>query len=130
MNIALWVVQSILAMIFLGSGLYKGTQPKERIVASGQTGVVWYSQPFIRFIAALEVAGAAGLVLPWLTGQARVLTPLAAGGLAVIMIGAAVSHSRLVQQGGPRRRQESFNVAANVVLLAACAFVVVGRATH
>ncbi|HEY5926963.1 MAG TPA: DoxX family protein [Kofleriaceae bacterium] len=128
MNIALWTVQSFLAAIFAGSGLYKGTQPKQRVVASGQTGVVWYSQPFIRFIALAELAGAAGLVLPWLTGRARVLTPLAAGGLAVIMVGAAASHARLARQGGPSRRKELFNVSANIALLGACSLVAIARA--
>ena len=127
MNIALWTVQAFLAAIFAGSGLYKGTQPRQRIVESGQTGVVWYSLPFIRFIAIAELAGAAGLILPWLTGYARVLTPLAAVGLAVIMVGAGVSHARLVRRGGPARRKERFNVAANIALFGACALVAIAR---
>jgi hypothetical protein len=127
MNTTLWVTQSILAVIFTFSGLVKGTLPKDRLVATGQTGVVWYSRPFIRFIATCELFGAAGLMLPWWTGIARVLTPLAAVGLGIIMIGAAASHARLVQQGGPRAARERFNVAANLVLLAACAFVAFAR---
>jgi hypothetical protein len=127
MNIALWVLQSFLAAVFAFSGLFKGTQPKQRIIASGQTGVVWYSTRFIRFIAVVELCGAAGLVLPWFTGMARILTPLAAVGLGVIMIGAAVSHTKLVRERGPRQAKERFNVTANIVLLAACAFVAIGR---
>jgi hypothetical protein len=40
MNVALWVTQAVLAVVFAGSGAFKGTQAKEAIVASGQTGVV------------------------------------------------------------------------------------------
>lgn len=43
---------------------------------------------FLRSIGALEVLGALGLVLPSLTGIATRLIPLAAGGLALIMVGA------------------------------------------
>jgi hypothetical protein len=46
--------------------------------------------PFIRFIGVVEVLGALGLILPWLTGIRPVLTPLAAAGLVIIMIGATV----------------------------------------
>jgi hypothetical protein len=77
-----------------------------------------YSPPAIRTIAACELAGVAGLILPGLLGRALVLTPLAAIGLALVMIGAAVAHTRLSE---PR------NVAVNAVLLAICVFVAVGR---
>lgn len=128
MNTTLWLIQVLLAGTFTFSALFKGTQPKDRIIATGQTGVVWYSVPFIRFIAACELLGAAGLILPWLLGCARILTPLAAVGLGIIMIGAAGSHARLVRQGGPRSARERFNVAVNLALLSACAFVAVARA--
>jgi len=50
MNVATWIVQIILAAVFSYSGAYKGTHSKPQIVASGQTGVRWYSDGFIRFI--------------------------------------------------------------------------------
>ena len=50
-----------------------------------------FSGEFIRFIGACEVLGALGLVLPWALGIRRELTPLAAAGLVIIMIGATVS---------------------------------------
>ena len=83
--------------------------------------------PFIRFIASCELLGAAGVILPWLTGIARVLTPIAALGLGAIMIGAAASHSRLAHDQRPRRSKELLNVATNIAILAACAFVAAGR---
>lgn len=121
MNIASWVARIVLALVFAGSGLYKGTQPKEKVVASGQTGVRAYSQGFIRFIAIAELFGAAGLILPGVIGVAPLLVPLAALGLAIIMVGAAVSHARLAAQ----RPREWLNVVTNVVLFAACVVVIV-----
>ncbi len=127
MNVALWIVQALLAVVFTTSGIAKTTMTKDALVASGQTGVQFYDISFIRFIAALEILGVLGLVLPGLTGIARFLTPLAAAGLAVIMVGAATSHSRLVREGGSRRAKEMLNVATNAVLFVACLFIVTGR---
>jgi len=124
MNTALWVTQVTLAVIFVVSALLKGTQSKARLVASGQTGVSAYPTEFIRFIAACELVGAAGLILPWWTGIARVLTPTSASLLAIIMSGAAASHAVLAANN-PR---EWRNVATNLVLLVALVFVTVGRA--
>jgi len=106
MNVALWIVQGLLAALFTTSGVAKATMSKEALVASGQTGVRDYSIPFIRFIASLEILGVLGLILPGLTGIAPFLTPLAAAGLAVIMVGAARAHSREgdAQRGHQRRR--------------------------
>jgi uncharacterized membrane protein YphA (DoxX/SURF4 family) len=119
MNIATWIAQIALALVFAFSGIYKGTQPKADVVASGQTGVRWYSQGFIRFIAIAELFGVAGLILPRLLGIAPGLTRLAALGLAIIMVGAAVSHARLAAQ----RPREWLNVGTNALLFATCLFV-------
>lgn len=118
MNIYLWIAQGILALIFLGSGIAKSAMSREKMLATGQTGAA--SQPIglVRFIACCEILGAAGLILPSLLGIGRFLTPLAATGLAVIMIGAARIHTR---------SRESRAVAVNVALLALCLFVVYGR---
>lgn len=118
MNIALWICQGILSAVFTFSGLQKSIQTKDGMIASGQTGVKAYSLPFIRFIATMELLGAAGLILPWATRIAPILTPLAAAGLGIIMIGAARAHARL---------HEPKNVGANFVLLALCVLVVIGR---
>jgi uncharacterized membrane protein YphA (DoxX/SURF4 family) len=115
MDTALWIAQALLALIFSASGVLKATQPKPTLIATGQTGVVFYPMPFIRFI------------LPWLTGVARALTPIAALGLGAIMIGAAASHSRLAHDQQSRRSKELLNVATNIAILAACAFVAAGR---
>jgi uncharacterized membrane protein YphA (DoxX/SURF4 family) len=117
-NIYLWVAQGILALIFLASGIAKATMSRQKMLATGQTGAASQPLSLVRFIAYCEVLGAAGLVLPLALGIGRLLTPLAAAGLAVIMIGAARIHTRL---------KESYAVAVNIGLLALCVFVVYGR---
>lgn len=118
-NIALWVVQGILAVVFVSSGISKSTLSKERMIATGQTGVAAYPLPFIRVIAALEIVGAVGLIAPQAFAVSAILTPLAAIGLAIIMLGAAASHWRLGEF------TQVFGV--NLVLLLACLFVAWGR---
>ena len=118
MNTALWIVQGFLALVFAFSAIVKGTWDRERLVKSGQTGVQGLPVLLIRFIALAEICGALGLVLPWATDVAPALTSVAAIGLGVIMILAAVVHTRL---------REPKNVAKNIALLALCVFVAVGR---
>jgi hypothetical protein len=118
MDLLLWIFQGVLAVVFLGSGVAKGSMSRERLVATGQTGVALFPMPVVRFTAGCELLAAAGLVLPWATGIARALTPLAAVGLCVIMVGAASSHARL---------REPRNVAANALLFGMALAVAVGR---
>ena len=115
---ALWVAQGVLAAVFAASGGLKAVMSKERLLASGQTGVRDYSLPAIRAIAACELAAAVGLIVPGLAGRALVLTPLAAVGLAGVMVGAAVAHTKL---------REPRNVAVNAVLFVICVGVAAGR---
>lgn len=119
MNIALWVAQGVLAAVFLYSGIAKSTVSKPNLVAIGQTGVAPFPLPFIRTIGVLEIFAVAGLILPEATRITPILSPLAAAGLAVIMVGAAFSHWSLGE------RKQVFGV--NLVLFAICLFVVVGR---
>ena len=118
MNSALWAAQLTLAAVFAVSGTAKLTMPRERLLATGQTGVAMFPMPVVRFTAAMELLAAVGLVAPWLTGIGPVLTPLAAAGLCAVMVGAAWAHTRL---------REPASVAVNIVLFGLAAFVVVGR---
>jgi uncharacterized membrane protein YphA (DoxX/SURF4 family) len=93
MNVVLWVLQCLLAAGFLAAGLMKSTQPKEKL-AGNMTWVNRRSANTVRLIGVVEILGALGLILPWATGIAKVLTPLAAVGLAVIMVLAVVDHVR------------------------------------
>ena len=78
MNIFLWIIAGILAVAFLGAGLMKLTQPKEKLAASGMGWTEDYSAGQVKTIGTLEVLGAIGLILPGLLGIRPSLTPLAA----------------------------------------------------
>jgi len=86
MNIALWIIQALLALLFLFAGGTKLVMPVEEM-----TRQISLPDWFLRFIAVCEILGAAGLVLPWLLRIRPALTPLAAAGLVIIMIGATVT---------------------------------------
>jgi len=85
MNIALWIVQGLLAALFLFAGGMKLVLPIEEM-----TKQMPMPGLFLRFIALCEVLGALGLILPGLLRIRPGLTPLAAAGLVIIMIGATV----------------------------------------
>lgn len=85
MNRILWIVQILLALLFLFAGGAKLVMPLAAITK--QTGL---PGPFLRFIAVVEILGAAGLVLPGAFKIRTRLTPLAGAGLVIIMIGATV----------------------------------------
>jgi uncharacterized membrane protein YphA (DoxX/SURF4 family) len=87
MNVALWIVQALLALLFLWAGGIKLVMPIEEMMKQMPLPLPGL---FLRFIAVCEVLGAIGLILPGLLGIRPGLTPLAAAGLVVIMIGATV----------------------------------------
>ena len=117
MGIALWVSQGLLAAAFLASGATKLSQPKEKLLEN-MAWVEDFSQGAVRIIGALEVLGALGIVVPALTGILPWLTPLAALGLVLTMIGAALTHLRRAEYGP---------IAVIAVLLILAAFVAYGR---
>jgi uncharacterized membrane protein YphA (DoxX/SURF4 family) len=86
MNIALWIIQALLAALFLFAGGTKLVLPIEEMTKE-MPMPGW----FLRFIGVAEVLGGVGLVLPWLLRIRPGLTPLAAAGLLIIMIGATVT---------------------------------------
>lgn len=118
MNIGLWIVQILLALAFLMAGTLKATQPIDRLAARMQWVNSLRPPRLVRVIGVLEVLGAIGLILPAVTGILPWLTPVAAIGLVLTMIGAMLLHAR---------RGETAHIAPNVVLLLLAAFIVVGR---
>jgi uncharacterized membrane protein YphA (DoxX/SURF4 family) len=86
LNAALWTVQVLLAALFLFAGGMKLVAPPEML-----KGPIEFPVLFIRFIGVCEFAGGLGLVLPGLLRIRTGLTPLAAAGLVIIMIGATVT---------------------------------------
>ena len=85
MNYVVWIVQGLLALIFLFTGETKLILPIE--VLTEQTPL---SGLFVQFLGVAEVLGAIGLILPGLLRIWSVLTPLAASGLVIIVTGATV----------------------------------------
>jgi DoxX-like family len=84
-NYLLWTIQTLLAALFLFAGGAKLVLPVEAM-----TKDILLPGWFLRFIGIAELLGSLGLVLPWLLNTNRVLTPVAASGLVIIMSGATV----------------------------------------
>ena len=87
MNIALWIVQALLALLFLFAGGMKLVTPVEEMMKQMPLPLPGW---FVLFTGVVEVLGAIGLILPCLLRIRPGLTPLAAAGLAIVMIGATV----------------------------------------
>ena len=119
MSTALLVLQILLALVFLFSGVMKLSQPKEKIAEK----MAWaedFSPGQIKLIGLLELLGAIGLVLPLVFGILPALVPLAAVGLALTMAGAAFTHLR---------RKEGSMAIPSIVLLVLLLFVAYNQFT-
>jgi DoxX-like family len=132
MNIFLWSLQVVLALSMLGSGVVKSFVSKPGILKLGQSGVTHLEMPTIRFIGIIELFGAVGVVLPWLTNTAAWLTPLAAFGFAVVMVLAYQTHTRLMLEATDPAlaKKEANNRISNVVLFVASVVVMVARGSE
>jgi uncharacterized membrane protein YphA (DoxX/SURF4 family) len=117
MDTVLWVLQWVLAVMFLMAGAMKVMQSKEKLAEK----MAWandYPANTIKAIGMAEILAAVGLVVPPLTGIAPVLAPLAALGLVALMIGAAMVH---------KRRNETAMLMMNMMLGVLALVVVWGR---
>ncbi|MEA2562265.1 MAG: hypothetical protein QOH06_3769 [Acidobacteriota bacterium] len=85
LNIVLWIVQVLLALLFIWAGSMKLVLPLEKLA-----GPVALPGALVRFIGVAELLGGLGLILPSLLRIRPGLTPLAAAGLVIIMIGAVI----------------------------------------
>ena len=115
MNLTLWIIAGLLAAAFLLAGASKLFIPQEKLAkAPGGGWVLEFSAGFVKALGAVEILGAVGLILPALLDIVPILVPLAAVGLALIMVGAAIVSFR---------RQEFKHVLLNLTYLALAAFV-------
>lgn len=115
MNIVLWIIQGLLALMFIAAGATKLQYEKAK------KSLPWvndYSKGYVAFIGLAEVLGGIGLILPLALGIAPALTPLAAIGLLLIMVFAAVFHGK---------RGEYKAIGTNVVIIILALFVAIGR---
>lgn len=94
MTIALWIINIVLAVAFLAAGVMKLVRPPSALVRSGMAWAGDMPAAQVKAVGAVEVLGALGVVLPFVTRIAPVLSPLAATGLLLVMIGAIVVHLR------------------------------------
>ena len=117
MNIALWIAQGLLAAAFLMGGTMKTSTP----IAKLKLKMPWVADfpvGMVRFIGTTQLLGAIGLIVPMLTGIAPILTPIAASGLALTMVFAAIYHFR---------KGEFKAIMTNTVLFLLAVFVAYGR---
>jgi uncharacterized membrane protein YphA (DoxX/SURF4 family) len=118
MNIVLWIIQILLALVFLFSGGIKLVLPIETLQAMGPPNQIMLPGWFLKFIGVCEVLGGLGLILPGLLRRQQYLTPLAAIGLTIIMIGAVTLTTMGV----------GFRMAISPLVVGLlCAFVAYGR---
>ena len=117
MNIVLWVLQVLAGLAFFATGMSKLLMPLDKL-AVRMSWVNALPPPAVRAIGAIEILGGIGLIVPWLTQILPVLTPLAATGLVITMIGATIMHINL---------KEMNKVAVPLVLGILVLIIAVGR---
>jgi len=118
MGTAIWVVSGIVAFAFVMAGAMKLMKSREDIIGMGMGWAEDFSDGQVQAIGAAELLGGIGVVLPAATGIVPILSPIAAGGLALVMLGAAATHLK---------RSEVPMVVPPVVLAAMAGFVAWGR---
>jgi uncharacterized membrane protein YphA (DoxX/SURF4 family) len=119
MNTALWIVQVLLALMYITAGALKTFT-----TAKAKEQLPWakrHSDNFVRFVGTAELLGAKGLILPMLTGILPWLTPIAALGLVLVQILA------ILTEHVPAKEYKSLPI--NLVLVALAVFVAYGRFT-
>jgi hypothetical protein len=119
MNLALWVITGLLALVALTGGMTKVFMPKEKLAAAPGGG--WTAEAsvgFVKTLGVLELLAAVGLILPAMADIAPVLVPVTAICWVFLMVGAMVAHGR---------RGETKFVALNLIYLALAALIAWGR---
>jgi DMSO reductase anchor subunit len=128
MNVALWIVAAVLAVVLLVSSITKLFVPKEKLDAftqrvggAAEAAAQWtrdFNPNALRAIGVLEFLGAVGLILPAALNIAPILVPLAASGAVLLFVGAVIMRLR---------RGERATIAIDLLYLAMAAFVASGR---
>jgi len=114
MNTSIWILQGLIAFIFIFSGICKSLFNEKTLIAKGQTGVEGFSKWTIKFIGISEIFGALALILPAALNQFPLLTPIASLCLGSIMIPAGIIHFK---------KNEMTNVLLNFAILLLCGII-------
>ena len=117
MDTALWILQAIMAAVYLSAGIIKLFLEKDKLEKQF-SWVKEFNRFSLKIIGGLEILGAFGLVLPEVTGIVPVLTPAAALGISLIMIMATIFHNR---------RKEMDSVVITQLLFVIALFIAYGR---
>ena len=120
MNTTLWIIQGLLAAMFLMAGISKSTKSIDQLMKSGISWADRFPISTVKFIGISELLGAIGLILPGLAGFYPVLTPVAASALAFVMVLAMFHHAK---------HKEAKAIAFNLILMLLAVFVAYGRFT-
>jgi len=115
MNTALWIAQCVLALGMLATGSLKLVIPRDKLAPRMKWAATW-EPGRVKLLGVAEVTGAIGIVVPWATGIAPLLTPVAACCLLVLMGGAVKTHLDLKESPAPP-----------AIVGALCLFVAFGR---
>lgn len=121
MDVVLWIVAGVLAVVLLVASTSKVLVPKEKLAGAMGAASKWvedFSPGALRAIGFVEFLGAVGLILPAVLNIAPVLVPVAACGAVLLFAGAAITRLR---------RGERATIAGDLVYLALAAFVAAGR---
>lgn len=119
MNLTLWIVAGLLAVVFAAGGVAKLTMPKEKIAdAPGGGWVEDFSPGAVKALGVVDLLAAVGLVLPAALDIVPVLVPIAAVGVVALMVGAVVVRVRHGGRGA---------IAVDLTYLGLAAFVAVSR---
>lgn len=116
LHIGLWVVQVLLALAFGMAGFMKVSMPISELATKGMGFVNHTAETLVRFIGFTEILGAIGLILPAALRIKPILTPIAAVGIAIIMLLAIKEHL-----------SQNESIVANVILFVLAIFVAWGR---
>ena len=116
MHLALWVLQVITGVYWVAIGVTHFTLPEG---LPAQMSWMYELPPLLHYVSGTaEILGGLGLILPGVLKMQTRLTPLAAAGLALVMVLAIVWHLN---------RGEMQQIAGNVVFAAVMAFIAYGR---
>jgi hypothetical protein len=118
MSIAIWIISGVLALMFGMAGMMKSSQPVDKLLKSGVSWADRFPVSTVRLVGVSELLGAFGLILPWALHIIPVLTPVAASGLALIMLLAIFHHLK---------HKEFKAIVFNLTLMTLAIFVAYSR---